>query len=160
MISKYEKGLLSTKLLIILGGGLIFLVGVNLFAYLMFSAPATYSEPKPKAQSSAPKEATDQHGPIFNLDTFIVNLLDDSGRRYLKTSINLEISSKLVEEEIRQKMPLVQDTLIVLLSSKSYDDVADISGKLRLRTQIINRLNNILTTGKILKVYFTDFVIQ
>ena len=160
MIFNSEKGGLSTKMLIILGVVFFLLVGGGIFAYIMLSSPEAHSKPQPETQSLDPEKATDLPGPIFSLDTFIVNLLDDSGRRYLKTSINLELNEKLVEEEIKQKMPLIQDTIIVLLSSKSYDDVADISGKLRLRTQIINRLNSILTVGKVNKVYFTDFVIQ
>jgi flagellar FliL protein len=36
----------------------------------------------------------------------------------------------------------------------------DISGKQRLREEIMVRLNSFLTGGKIVKVYFTEFVIQ
>ena len=149
MIIRHEKGFLSIKLLIIIGLVLLFLVGGGLFAYVKFSAP-----------NNNPKKTADLSGPILNLETFIVNLLDDSGRRYLKTNINLVLSTDSLEEEIKQKMPLIQDAIIDLLSSKSYDDVADISGKLFLRTQIIKRLNDILTIGKIHKVYFSNFVIQ
>lgn len=151
----------STKMLIIIGLVLLFLTGGGVFAYLKFSAPKNSSNQQTKAQKSANhKQVNDLPGPIFNLETFIVNLLDDSGRRYLKTSIKLELSKKSVEEEITKKMPLIQDAVIALLSNKSYEDIADISGKLRLRAQIIKRLNSILTVGKIQKIYFTDFVIQ
>ena len=160
MIIKHEKGFLSTKLLIIIGLVLLFFVGGGLFTYVKFLTPKNNSNQQTKAQSPESKETENLPGPIFDLDTFIVNLLDDSGRRYLKTNINIELSTFSLEEEIKQKMPLIQDAVIVLLSSKSYDDVADISGKLFLRTQIIKQLNDILTVGKIRKVYFTKFVIQ
>jgi len=151
----------STKRLIIIGLVLLFLAGGGVFAYLKFSASQNSSNQQTKAQKPADhKQVNDLPGPIFNLETFIVNLLDDSGRRYLKTNIKLELSKKSVKEEITQKMPLIQDDIIALLSNKSYEDIADISGKLRLRMQIIKRLNNILTKGKIQKVYFTDFIIQ
>jgi flagellar FliL protein len=47
-----------------------------------------------------------------------------------------------------------------LLSSKSYKDIVDINGKQRLRDEILMRLNTFLTGGKIVKVYFTEFVVQ
>jgi len=151
----------STKMLIIIGIVILFLSGGGGFAYLKFSAPNTPSNNQTKTQQPATiNNETNLPGPIYNLETFIVNLLDDSGRRYLKTNIKLELSQKSVEDEIIQKMPSIQDDIIALLSNKAYEDIADISGKLRLRTQIIKRLNNILTVGKIQKVYFTDFVIQ
>jgi len=36
----------------------------------------------------------------------------------------------------------------------------DISGKQRLREDIAFKLNSILSKGKIVRVYFTEFVIQ
>ena len=159
----------STKMLIIIGLVILLLSGGGVFAYLKFIAPKNNSQSETKTLQTADSNdeinedndnENDTPGPIFNLETFIVNLLDDAGRRYLKTSIKLELSQKSVEDEIIQKMPVIQDDIIALLSNKSYEDIADISGKLRLRTQIIKRLNNILTVGKIQKVYFTDFVIQ
>lgn len=172
-----ESGFLSKKLLIIIGIILVLLAG-GAFAYLKFfssgggvsqantqgQAPApaqnTQPQPTPQAANQVPVVPSNLPGPVFDLDTFIVNLLDDSGRRYLKSTIKLELSSQLLEEEIKQKMPEIRDNILVLLSSKSYEAVADTAGKLRLRTEIINRLNNIMTTGKINKVYFTEFVIQ
>ena len=151
----------SNKIVIIISLVIIFLSGGGVFAYLKLSAPSTPSDNQTKVQKPVDlNKNTNEPGPICDLDTFIVNLLDDSGRRYLKTSIKLELNTKSVEEEIIQKMPLIQDDIIALLSNKSYEDIADISGKLRLRTQIMKRLNNIISGGEIQKVYFTDFVIQ
>ena len=160
MIIKHEKGFLPIKILIIIGLVLLLLVGGGLFTYLKFFTSKNNSKQQTKDQPPESEETANLPGPIFDLETFIVNLVDDSGRRYLKTNINIELTTISLEEEIKQKMPLIQDAIIGLLSSKSYDDIADISGKLSLRTQIIKRLNDILTAGKIQKVYFTNFVIQ
>jgi len=34
------------------------------------------------------------------------------------------------------------------------------AGKQRLRDEIVLRLNSFLTKGKVLKVYFTEFIVQ
>ena len=162
-----EKGFLSAKLLIIIGIIVIILAGAGFFAYLKFVMPLKNAAAPDGLQnastSESPKGATMSGavpGPIFDLNTFIVNLMGDSGRRYLKVTIKLELSAETLKEEITQKMPEIQDNLLVLLSSKSYDDVADITGKIRLRAEIMSRINNVLTTGEIHKVFFTEFVIQ
>jgi flagellar FliL protein len=35
-----------------------------------------------------------------------------------------------------------------------------VGGKETMRNEIIRRLNALLTTGKVVEVYFTDFVVQ
>ncbi len=148
---------MSKKLLIILGSVLIVLILGGIFSYFQFFSQ---KDEKTVQEKQKPKETIEQPGPIFDLKTFIVNLLDDSGRRYLKINIKLELSDEKVQEEINQKMDEIRDNLLVLFSSKSYEAVANVAGKLRLRNEIITRINNILNIGEIRKVYFTDFVIQ
>jgi flagellar protein FliL len=158
-----EKGFLSTKLLIIIGCILLILVGAGFFVYLKLVIPLKNATAQPLNASVSESQKTADipgPGPLLDLNTFIVNLMGDSGRRYLKITIKLELGAETLKEEINKKMPEIQDNLLVLLSSKSYDDIADISGKIRLRAEIMNRINNVLATGEIRKVFFTEFVIQ
>ena len=157
------KGSLSTKLLIIIGCIVVILVGAGFLVYLKLVLPLKNAAAQTQNASLSESQKTagiSESGPILDLNTFIVNLMGDSGRRYLKVTIKLELSAETLKEEINKKMPEIQDNLLVLLSSKSYDDIADISGKIRLRAEIMNRINNVLTTGEIHKVFFTEFVIQ
>ena len=39
-------------------------------------------------------------GPIFSLDTFIVNLADKGGNRYLRVTMDLELGNSELEAEI------------------------------------------------------------
>ena len=158
-----EKGSLSTNLLIIIGCIVFILLGAGFFIYLKLVRPLKTEAAQTENASLTESQKTagiSGLGPILDLNTFIVNLMGDSGRRYLKITIKLELSAETLKEEIDKKMPEIQDNLLVLLSSKSYDDIADISGKIRLRAEIMNRINSILTTGEIHKVFFTEFVIQ
>jgi flagellar FliL protein len=95
-------------------------------------------------------------GAIWPMDPFIVNIRDENSDRYLKIVIELDISDKNYIAEMNQLKPKLRDNVLDLLSSK----IMDISGKQRLREEIMVRLNSFLTGGKIVKVYFTEFVIQ
>jgi flagellar protein FliL len=99
-------------------------------------------------------------GTMWNLDPFIVNLMDNGGERYLKVVMQCEVSDPLIIAELDQVKPRVRDSILDLLSSKTLADLADAPGKQRLREEIILRVNNSITRGRISKVYFTEFVIQ
>jgi flagellar FliL protein len=110
------------------------------------------------------KENTEQQavvGAIWPMDPFIVNIQDQGTTdRYLKIIIELDISDKNCIPELNQLKPKLRDNVLDLLSSKSYKDIMDISGKQRLREELMLRMNSFLTGGKITKVYFTEFVVQ
>lgn len=101
----------------------------------------------------------EEDGFMYKLDPFIVNLFDDRGVRYLKVRLDIELWD-LTEEEMEKKTPKIRDSLIVLLSSKKYEEIGSLEGKARLREEILFRLNRILGEGKAKEVYFTDFVVQ
>ena len=105
-------------------------------------------------------ETDNDIGPIFSLDTFIVNLLGDRGKSYLKVKVDLELDGEKLSEEITRRLPQFRDSILTLLSNKSHDDVKTLEGKYQLRSEIISMLNQYLDTGKITNVYFTDFIVQ
>jgi len=91
---------------------------------------------------------------------FLVNLIDYGGRRFLKTTINLEVDNEAVIKEITDKETILRNYIINILSSKTFNDIKDIEGKTELRKAIISKCNLILKTGKVLNVYFNEFIIQ
>ena len=99
-------------------------------------------------------------GALWPMEPFIVNLLDNQGERYLKVIMQLEVSDQLVIAELDLLKPKLRDNVLDLLSAKAYNDLIDLAGKQRLRDELATRLNSFLRKGKIVKVYFTDFVIQ
>jgi len=99
-------------------------------------------------------------GPIYSLDTFIVNLVDPQGKKYLKVKMELELSSEELRMEVEKRLPQFKDTIITLLSSKTYEDVSSLEGKLQLRAELMAMLNQYLTSGSIVNIYFTEFIVQ
>lgn len=97
---------------------------------------------------------------VWPMEPFIVNLIDNTGERYLKVVIQLEVSHQNCLTELDLLKPRLRDSILDLLSAKSPRDLLDINGKQRLREEIITRLNTFLTTGKVVRVYFTEFVMQ
>jgi flagellar FliL protein len=99
-------------------------------------------------------------GLMFPLEPFTVNLLSESGRRYLKVEMNLEMEGEELSPELEEKKPIFRDIIIRQLSSKSLEEISTLKGKEALKEGIVNELNTRLKDGKVKNVYFTDFVVQ
>ncbi|RLB94781.1 MAG: flagellar basal body protein FliL [Deltaproteobacteria bacterium] len=116
--------------------------------------------------SSSKKAADEQEEQIvqepglWSMESQIVNLMDNNGERYLKTTIQIEVSSKDCLSELDLVKPKILDSILGLLSSKKYKEIAGFEGKQRLKDEIAVRLNGYLTKGQIRRVYFTEFLIQ
>ena len=97
---------------------------------------------------------------IWPMEPFVVNIAETNGERYLRIVIQLETSDPEVGPALEQIKPRIRDTILDLLTPKTYKDLIDLAGKQRLREDIAGRINNILQRGKVTRVYFTEFVIQ
>lgn len=97
-------------------------------------------------------------GKVVPLETFIVNLSGSKGRRIAKVNMELELKGDNVQDEIDKRKAQIRDIIIILLSGKTYDDVATKEGKEQLREEIKDTVNAFLTKGKIQSVYFTEFI--
>ncbi len=115
-----------------------------------------------KGEASAQeKEAHEEKafiGKVVPLETFIVNLSGSKGRRIAKVNMELELQGEQVQVEIDKRKAQIRDIIIIILSSKTYDEVALREGKDGLKNEIKDTLNAFLTKGKILNVYFTEFI--
>jgi len=105
-------------------------------------------------------EASTEIGIMFPLELFTVNLLSESGRRYLKVEMNLELEGEELAIELEKKKPVLRDIIIRILSSKSLEEISTVKGKETLKEQIVSELNKRTKDGKIKNVYFVDFVVQ
>ena len=99
-------------------------------------------------------------GPMKLLDPFIVNLADAQGQRYLKAVIQLETDNPAADSEITGRLPQIRDEILMILSNKTFDDIATVAGKRMLKREIVSSVNRYLTSGQVTQVYFTEFVVQ
>lgn len=151
-------------LLLVVGGLIAFLVlgGSDEPQANMQDAQTMQQQPAQPAKNTSGKRSNDyiNMGPVYPMDQFIVNLLSDSGSRFLKTKVELELNAETLTPEIDKKKPLIRDIIVRTLSSKTFEEVSTIKGKDRLKDEIVDRINEVLADGHIKNMYFTDFVVQ
>ena len=61
---------------------------------------------------------------------------------------------------IDQYKPLINDSVLILLSSKTYNELGTVEGKIQLKQELIMRMNQVLGGPMVKKIYFTEFVVQ
>ena len=128
--------------------------------------------PTPEPHNYLPGE-----GVMLNMSTKIINLVDPGGRRYIRLTIVVEFAPDnpdyeslpeaektayltAFEEKLNSKLPILDDTVITLLSTKTYEDLYTAEGKEKLRMEIIDILSRKLVDLHVIAVYFTEFVVQ
>ncbi len=151
----------SKKLIIIIIMVILFLGGGGLGWVLLGNNSGKKDIKKAKVTNKKKSNANDSGlGQIFSMESFVVNLNDPSGKRYLKTTIDLELSRSEYREEVTSRLPQLRDVILLILSSKTLEDIQGVDGKIALRTELISRINQALKKARIKNLYFTEFVIQ
>mgnify|MGYP002641393262 CR=1 FL=1 len=116
-------------------------------------------------------------GIMINTSTKIINLLDPGGNKYIRLTVVVEFApdnpeyEELPEEEktqylaeveqsIETRMPIIDDTVITMLSTKTYEELYTAEGKELLRAEILSALSEKIPDMHIIAIYFTEFVVQ
>ncbi|GAB6192667.1 flagellar basal body-associated FliL family protein [Desulfocastanea catecholica] len=144
----------AVLVLLLLGGG---------FAawYLLQEKPAAENAKNPAQQVPVPAlNQQAQIGPMVNIDEFVVNIISGDVAHYVKASFTVELTNIEVQAEVEQRMPQMRDAILLLISSKTYEELQDLQGKKQLKAELTGKMNSFLQTGKVTSIYFTNFVVQ
>ena len=141
------------------------------------SAPAQAAVEPQTPHPSAPLEIRPGQGIMVDTGTKIVNLVDPTGRKYLRATIVLEFAPtdltfytipeeeralflESFQHEANVKLPVINDVIISLLASQTFESVYTAEGKEALRKTIMSTINHQLPEYNVIFVYFTEFVVQ
>ena len=150
---KKSRLLLVLLLVLVLGGA----GGGGWYAYTRYFAPP----PPAQGQAGAAPQAASSAPPAYHeMETFLVNLADAGGKRYLKVTMKLEVRPAPAVKDIADRSFEVRDAVIQILTAKEYQDVASPQGKAGLKQEITARINRIVKTAQVRDIFFTDFLIQ
>ena len=155
---------MSNKILVLLIGVLmVLMLGLGGGLFMMWNKLSTLNTQGVANAGEQPGSGASIEqplGPIFALDTFIVNLADKGGNRYLRVTMDLELGNPELESEIEKRLPQVRDGILMILPTKRFEDISTVQGKTALRDEVLETLNGFLAQGKIINIYFKEFVVQ
>lgn len=97
---------------------------------------------------------------IVTIPTVTINLADKDNIRYLKVGFDIEVSTEDAKKALEEQKARIRDSIIILLSSKTYAELSTTEGKLKVKNEISTRLNQILGVPRVVQIYFNEFVIN
>ena len=176
----------SIVIMFIVFAGVNYIIMENLISQKISALPTSQEE---LADDSGDEDEV-QKGIIVDLGDFILNLCDESQKKYLKVNVALEVTKKdtdfpeqvetkggghgghgeaaapvdpmeTIQKEMNQYKPAIRDAIITNLSSKTSSELATAAGKELAKEQITNDINSILGGEReVIRVSFGQFIIQ
>ena len=169
-----KKSRLKTVLILVIL--VLFLAGAGIAVGVMFlglklpfvsSPPPDDAEttatpsPAPAAKPAPPKPAAPAAKPTFvAVPPIVVNLADASGRRFIRLSVSVEVSSAEGEVAVRENVPKIIDAFQLYLRSQSLDSFNSVASLLQVRRDLLARLNRLDPRIEAKAVLFQDLIIQ
>ena len=149
------------KIAIIVVAALL-LLGAGVFAGVKFLAPQPGTSVKQEEAIGNDVELEEKGSDeiqVYPLETFIVNLDGEGGRRYLKVKMTLEIDAR-IKGKLDDQLHKIRDSILILLSGKTFEDIRGSEGKYSLREEIKGRIGRIIGRSAVKEVYLEEFVVQ
>ncbi|MGA2143044.1 MAG: flagellar basal body-associated FliL family protein [Brevinematales bacterium] len=154
-IGKLIEWLLSNLIPVIIA-----VVISTILAYiLILSTKSKNQEEIYKTVALAPKPAPYQ---VFPMDDFRVNTADKDEPHFMRVKLGLafDADNKKLSLELTERTPQIRDIIMSILNSKEKQDLDPESAKEGLKEEIKKEINNILTTGVIVDIYYDQFIIS
>jgi flagellar FliL protein len=94
-----------------------------------------------------------------SLGAVVVNLKGE-GRRYLRVGVSLGLPDAHDAKEVEEHKSQLLDLLISVFSTAEIETLTSDEGKTQIKETLLARMREDLHMKKVLRVYFTEFVIQ
>ena len=114
------------------------------------------------ARVEAEEAGIEERG-VVPLETFLVNLSDPGGNRFLKATIKLVVDSEADAKHIQENAALMshaRSAILELLTEQNAQALVTAEGKKKLKEAIVAAAAKVLKKQKVHDVLFAEFVVQ
>ncbi|WP_041294168.1 flagellar basal body-associated FliL family protein [Ignavibacterium album] len=124
------------------------------------------SDEKKENKSNDDEKSSEQEGNtslgenIFNLDDIIVNPAETNGKTLVLASLGFDLNTAEAKKTMEEKVIIVKDAVITLLSSKTVPQLSNTAYRDSLKSEMISDLSKKMPGVKINNIYFSKFIIQ
>lgn len=132
---------------------LVNILATGAVGYLVFSSAGPAPEEPEVIDPSIPPTAVP-------LDPFVVNLNEPKSSRYLKATIEVEVHGEERVALIETKKRAIRADLLRYLSGLKVEDTTGEEKKLKIRDELIARVEKQTGANTLAGLYLTEFVIQ
>ena len=96
---------------------------------------------------------------MYQFDNAFINNLKES-KKLLKVTVSLELANSKVQELVDARKPEILNNINLIVREKTEADLAGAEGQKRLQKEILGTIRKMLSTEKVMNVYFHEFIVQ
>ena len=115
-----------------------------------------------EASAEAGEARIEERG-VVPFETFLVNLTDPGGNRFLKVTLELVLNSEVEAKYVEDNAALMghaRSAILELLTEQNAQALVTTEGKQKLKDSIRARVAEVLKKQKVVNVLFSEFVVQ
>ncbi len=139
-----EKPKKSKKLLFIIIGVLVLALAGAAAAFILLKKNAAEDDEELEEEPVAAVQKVDPKKPptYLPLDSMVVNLADPGGNRFAQLGITLKLQDEETATAIKSRMPSIRNSLLILISQRTAEELLSINGKQELMTDIVRAISD------------------
>jgi flagellar protein FliL len=152
----------SKKLLLIAGGGaLVLLLALGAGAYFFLFSGSSANSAKTKMTGGAAAPLVAPQVAFFDMPDIVVNIQSADGTpAYLKLSVALELDTADEKPGLQALMPRIVDQFQSYLRELRIDDLRGSAGVMRLKEELLRRINVAAAPFAVRDVLLKEMIVQ
>ena len=143
------------NLIILAAAGLVVGVAAGLFGVGPILA-------KKKAATPVVEHAPEKNEAAVNhkIENIVLNPAGTNGQRFLMVTAAFQLKDAAMDGLMKEHEEEIRDHMLALLSKKTVDELTDPTMRDALKKEVLDAVSPLFPKGAILKVLFTQFVVQ
>ena len=139
---------------------IVILLGCSLLSVGLGVGVAMFLGGKAQPPKSEKKEEHPEPKMVHSLGEMIINLADQETLRYAKVGVAVGFKDKLGEEEIKELEPILKDTVIHVITERTFKELHRKHGISGLKKELVKALEESVPKHEVVSVYFEGFAMQ
>lgn len=112
------------------------------------------AKPAPKTEAAAGAAVSK------SIENLVLNPAGSGGTRFLMVTATFELKDGATLQAMKDHEPEVRDRILSLLGKRTVEELSDISQRDAIKQAVLEVVQPLFPKGSVLKVFFSQFVIQ
>jgi flagellar FliL protein len=148
-----EEGQMNYKMLALIVILVIIITGVASFTFFTYFSVSGDEENREEVQS------IEDIRPTYQVGDFTVNISNNNQISFVRASLVFELENAELAEELDKRSSQIRDRIISTLRGQN-EEILEEPGADTIKEIVKEQVNQLLISGKVTNVWFTDLVVQ
>ncbi|MFW6267076.1 MAG: flagellar basal body-associated FliL family protein [Halanaerobium sp.] len=148
-----EDGQMNYKMLALIVVLVIIITGVASFTFF------TYFSVSSDEEKGDEVESVDDIRPTYDAGSYTVNISNNNQINFVRASIVLELENPDLTEELDKRTSQIRDRVISTLRAQD-EEILEEPGSETIKEIVRDKINELLISGEVTNVWFTELVVQ